>query len=120
MAWTEERKQLAVDRYLELDPTEVTSTELVKAVADELGESPNGVRQVLIQAKVYVKKDPAATPTKTTTTKTGEGTKRVSKESQIDALKEAILAKGKEVDEDIVSTLTGKAGAYFADLLKVE
>lgn len=121
MAWTEERKQLAVDRYLELDPTEATSTELVKAVADELGESPNGVRQVLIQAKVYVKKDPTAAPTKTTTTtKTGEGTKRVSKESQIDALKEAILAKGKEVDEDIVSKLTGKAAAYFADLLKVE
>ena len=121
MAWTEELKQQAIDRYLELEPTEANSTELVKQIAEELEQSPNGVRQVLSQAKVYIKKDPSATPAvKTGTKAAGEGAKRVSKESQIDALKEAILAKGKEVDEDIVSKLTGKAAAYFADLLKVE
>lgn len=118
MAWTEELKQKAVDMYTELGPTESNSTELVKQIAEELEQSPNGVRQVLVQAKVYVKKDPTATPaTKTTAAKTGEGTKRVSKESQIEALKAAIEAKGATVDEDIMSKLTGKAAAYFTEVL---
>ena len=120
MAWTEELKQKVVDMYTELGPTEANSTELVKQIAEELEQSPNGIRQVLVQAKVYVKKDPNAVPTakpgKTTTA--GEATKRVSKESQLAALKEAIEAKGAEVDDDILSKLTGKAAAYFTDVLK--
>lgn len=121
MAWTEEGKQEVVDKYLAMGPTEANSTELVKAIAEELDQSPNGVRQVLVQAKVYVKKDPNATTTAATKTtgKTGsaEGTKRVSKESQIAALKEAIEARGATIDEDILSKLTGKAAAYFTDVL---
>lgn len=120
MAWTDEQKQAVVDKYLAMDPTAENGTELVKAIAEEMEQSPNGVRQVLVQAGVYLKKDPTATTTTTKTTgKTGsaEGTKRVSKESQIAALKEAIEARGATIDEDILSKLTGKAAAYFTDVL---
>jgi predicted transcriptional regulator len=34
--------------------------EVVKEIADHLGESPNGVRMILTKAGVYVKKTPAA------------------------------------------------------------
>lgn len=120
MAWTEEQKQTVIDKYTAMGPTEANSTELVKQIAEEMDQSPNGVRQVLVQAKVYVKKDPnAVTTAGKTTTKTGtaEGTKRVSKESQIAALKEAIEARGGAIDDDILSKLTGKAAAYFTDVL---
>lgn len=120
MAWTDEQKQAVVDKYLAMDPTAENGTELVKAIAEEMEQSPNGVRQVLVQAGVYLKKDPtAATTTTKTTGKTGstEGTKRVSKESQIAALKEAIEARGGAIDDDILSKLTGKAAAYFTDVL---
>ena len=118
--WTEELKQEAIDKYLAAEPTPESSTEIIKDIADEMDQSPNGVRMVLIQAKVYVKKD-AATPATTGKGKTktdGEsGTKRVSKESQVAALKAAIEAKGGEIDDDILSKLTGKAAAYFTAIL---
>jgi len=69
---------------------------------------------VLVQAGVYVKKEAATTTTKTS----GEGgTKRVSKESQIAALKEAITSRGGEVDEEILDKITGKAAAYFVQVI---
>ena len=117
MAWTEELKQKVVDKYTSMNPTEANSTELVKAIAEEFEQSPNGVRQVLVQAKVYVKKDPNAVAPTVTKTGAAEGTKRVSKESQIAALKEAIEARGGAIDDDILSKLTGKAAAYFTDVL---
>ena len=80
--------------------------------------SPNGVRMVLVQAGVYVKKDPSAGSTKTTKTTSGEGSKRVSKETSIAELKAAITAKGGPIDDDILSKLTGKAAVYFTQVLK--
>lgn len=119
MAWTDELKAQAIKMYQDGEPTPETSTELVKEIAEELDQSPNGVRMILNQAGVYVKKDAAADkPAGTKTTGSGEGGKRVSKESQIAALHEAIKARGKEVDEDITSKLTGKAAAYFTSVLK--
>ena len=59
MAWTDESKQQAIDLYTEQDPTPETSMEIVKDIADELGESPNGVRMILTRASVYVKKNPS-------------------------------------------------------------
>jgi len=121
--WTDELKKQVVDSYLAQNPTAENSAEIVKEIADEVSQSANGVRQVLVQAKVYVKKEAGSgTPaTKTATktgTKTGDGeTKRVSKDSQIATLREAIEAAGKEVDEDIIGKLTGKAAAYFASVL---
>lgn len=120
MAWTEEDKQKAIAAYKAGDPTPENSTELIKEIAEEMEQSANGVRMVLIQAGVYVKKDPATSSTSKTGTKTnssGDKAPRVSKESQIEALKAAIEAKGAEVDDDILSKLTGKAAAYFLKVL---
>lgn len=119
-AWTEEMKAQVKEKYLAGEPTAENSAELVKEIADEIGQSANGVRMVLIQEKVYVKKDAAtATAGKTTAKKEGDGagTKRVSKESQIDELKKAITDRGGEIDDDILGKLTGKAAAYFTKVL---
>lgn len=120
MAWTDETKQTAIDAYLAGNPTPENSTELVKQIAEDLEESPNGVRMILSQAKVYVKKEVGATATKTTgtkTTATGDKAPRVSKESQIAELRAAIEAKGASIDDDVLSKLTGKAAAYFVAVL---
>jgi hypothetical protein len=121
--WTEELKTQAIEAYQAGNPTAENSTELVKEIAEDLDMTANGVRQVLVQAKVYVKKEVGSEPAKpaskggTTKAATGEGTKRVSKESQLDALRAAIIAKDKEVDDDILTKLTGKAAAYFTTIL---
>ena len=59
MAWTDEKKDEAVSLYEEQQPTPETSMEIVKEIADQLDESPNGVRMILTRAGVYVKKAPA-------------------------------------------------------------
>jgi hypothetical protein len=120
MAWTDETKQTAIDAYLAGNPTPENSTELVKQIAEDLEESPNGVRMILSQAKVYVKKEVGGTATKTTgtkTTATGDKAPRVSKESQIAELRALIEARGAEVDDEVLSKMTGKAAAYIAKVL---
>lgn len=120
MAWTDELKKQAIDAYLAGNPTAANSTELVQAIAEDMEQSPNGVRMVLTGAKVYVKKEPATggTGTKgTTTTKDGEKAPRVSKDDQIAELAAAIKEAGKDVDMEILSKLTGKAAAYFTKVL---
>ena len=113
MAWTDEKKEQAIEMYREQEPTPETSMEIVKEIADELGESPNGVRMILTKAGVYVKKTPA--------TGNGGGTSsggtRVSKQAAQEAPTAAITDKGLSVDEDIISKLTGKAAQYFTGLL---
>lgn len=119
MAWTEELKQQVIDAYQAQNPTAENSLEIIQELAQEYEQSANGVRMILVQAGVYVKKDAAASGT-TTTKKSGggsEGTKRVSKESSIAALKEAIKARGKDVDDDILDKLTGKAAIYLTEVL---
>lgn len=115
MSWTDEQKQQVIQMYKDADPTPETSTEIIKDIAEEVEQSPNGIRMVLVQAGVYVKKE--ATTTTSKDKPAGEGTKRVSKESQIAALKDAIEKAGKEVDDDILGKLTGKAAAYFVSIL---
>ena len=118
--WTPELKAQVTKMYQDAEPTPDTSTEIIKDIADELELSPNGVRMVLIQGGVYVKKDAAAanSAAKTGAAKAaGEGTKRVSKESAIADLKTAIEEKGAPVDDDILSKLTGKAAVYFLSVL---
>ena len=116
--WNDELKAKVVKMYQDADPTPETSTEIIKDIADEIEQSPNGVRMILIQANVYVKKDPAATKTADKKSASGEGSKRVSKESAIADLKAAIEAKGAEVDEDILGKLTGKAAVYLLGVIK--
>lgn len=112
MAWTDELKQQAIDAYLAAKPTAETSTEIVKEIAEDMEQSANGVRQVLVQAKVYVKKEVGATAEKGTKA-TGDKAPRVTKESQIAELKELIESKGQEADDEVLSKLTGKAAAYL-------
>jgi hypothetical protein len=118
MAWTDEDKQRAIDAYTAGDPTPENTTELIKQIAEDMEQSANGVRMVLSQAGVYVKKDATASGGKTTAKKEGEGTKRVSKESSIAELRAAIESAGKPVDEEILSKLTGKAAVYLLSVIK--
>ena len=92
--WTDELKAKVIEMYEQAGPTPESSTEIIKDIAEEIEMSPNGVRMVLVQAGVYVKKDASAGSAKTTKTASGEGSKRVSKEDSIAALKAAIEAKG--------------------------
>jgi len=113
MPWTEELKKTVIAAYEAADPTSENSTEIVKELADEYEQSANGVRQVLVQAGVYKKKEVGA---KTGTAKTGAASDkapRVSKESQIADLKALIEAKGQEVDSEILDKFTGKAATYL-------
>ena len=112
MAWDEDRKAQAVEMYENSDPTPETSMEIVAEIAEELGESPNGVRMILTKAGVYVKKAQA-----NGNGGASSGGTRVSKQAAQDALIAAIQDKGGEVDEDIISKLTGKAAQYFTGLL---
>ena len=116
--WTDELKTKVIEMYEQAGPTPESSTEIIKDIAEEIEMSPNGVRMVLVQAGVYVKKDSSAGSAKTTKTASGEGSKRVSKEDSIASLRAAIEAKGGPIDDDILGKLTGKAAVYFASVLK--
>ena len=116
MAWTDEKKAEVIEAYEAANPTPETSMEIVKDIADEFEESPNGVRMVLTKAGVYVKKAPASGGAKAGSTG-GSGGGRVSKAAAIEALSAAISDAGQEVDEEIVSKLTGKAAQYFAGII---
>lgn len=116
MAWTDEQKAKAIQAYKDAKPTGENSTEIVKQIAEDMEQSPNGVRMILDAAGVYIKK--AATTSATKTTADGKPkAPRVSKEGQIEELKEAIVAAGGEADDEILSKLTGKAAAYFTAVL---
>ena len=113
MAWDDDKKAQAVNLYEEAEPTPETSMEIVKDIAEELDESPNGVRMILTKAGVYVKKTPA---TKSSGGSTGGGT-RVSKAAAAEALIAALGDAGQEADEEIISKLTGKASQYFTKVI---
>ena len=113
VAWDDDKKAQAVALYEEAEPTPETSMEIVKDIAEELDESPNGVRMILTKAGVYVKKTPA---TKSSGGSTGGGT-RVSKAAAAEALIAALGDAGQEVDEEIISKLTGKASQYFTKVI---
>jgi ribosome recycling factor len=112
MAWTDEKKAQAVAAYEGADPTPETSMEIVKDIADDLEESPNGVRMILTKAGVYIKKAPTSRSTSGDTS-----SKRVSKADCQAELTAAITDAGQEADEDIISKLSGKAAKYVADVI---
>jgi len=114
MAWTDEKRELAVEKYEAQNPTPETSMEIVKEVAEELGESPNGVRMILSKAGVYVKSDAAA---KEPSSKKPAST-RVSKADSIQELKELMREKGVEPDDELLDKLTGKLAVYLTNVIK--
>jgi hypothetical protein len=114
MAWTDEKKAEVIEAYEAQNPTPENSMEIVADIADQFEESPNGVRMVLTKAGVYVKKAPAA---KAASSGGSTGGGRVSKAAAIEALTAALSDAGQDVDEEIVSKLTGKAAMYFAGVI---
>jgi len=112
MAWTDEAKEQAIEMYKDAEPTPETSMEIVKEIAEELSESPNGVRMILTKAGVYVRKTPAA---KSSGGSTGGG--RVSVADAQEKLTSALSDAGIEVDSAIIGKLTGKAAVYFATVV---
>ena len=113
MAWTDESKEQAVEMYQDAEPTPETSMEIVKDIAEELGESPNGVRMILTKAGVYVRKTPAA---KSSGVSRGGG--RVSVADAQAKLTSVLGDAGQEIDEAIISKLTGKAAVYFTNVVE--
>ena len=113
--WTDELKASVVTKYVAANPTPDNTSEIVKDIADSLGEgfTTNGVRAILVKAEAYVKKD-ANTATKS------EGTKstRVNKADSIKALTDLIEGAGLEADNDILSKLTGKAAIYLVGVFE--
>jgi len=114
MAWDDDKKAAVIAAYEEQDPTPENSMEIVKEIADEFDESPNGVRMILSKAGVYVKKTPAASGSGTSS---GGGSSRVSKAAAQEALVAVLTDVGAEIDNDIVEKLTGKAAQYFAGVI---
>lgn len=115
MAWTDEKKEEVVAAYEAAEPTAETSVEIVKQIAEEFEESPNGVRMILTKAGVYIKKSPAASGSSAGGSNGGGG--RVSKAAAQEALSAAIKDAGQEADEEIISKLTGKAAQYFTAVI---
>ena len=109
--WTDELKEQAVEMYTAEEPTPENSMEIVQMVAEEIGQTPNGVRMILTKAGVYVKKTPAAKSSGST------GGGRVSVAGAQDELSSALSDAGIEPDSAIISKLTGKAAKYFAEVL---
>ena len=111
MSWTDEKKQEAVDMYVAEEPTPENSMEIVKDIAEQLEESPNGVRMILTKAGVYVRKTPAAKSSG------GSGGGRVSVADAQSSLTDALNDAGQEIDSAIISKLTGKAAVYFTTVV---
>ena len=64
MAWTDESKQEAIDMYSSADATPETSMEIVKDIAEELNESPNGIdlygyrlKLLILQSMLHLRMD---------------------------------------------------------------
>lgn len=113
MAWDDDMKARAVEMYTAQNPTPENSMEIVKEIAAELGESPNGVRMVLSRAEVYVKKTPASGGSSSSS----GGGGRVSVSAAQDAVRAALSDAGIEPDDAIIGKLTGKAAKYFAEVI---
>ena len=111
LAWTDEKREEAIEAYKDANPTAENSMEVVAEIADDMGESVNGVRMILTKAGVYIKKAPVASKS------ANGGTARVSKAAAQEALSAVILDAGQTVDDDIVSKLTGKAAVYFTSII---
>ena len=108
MAWEEDKKQQAIEMYTVEEPTPETSMEIVKLIAEELNESPNGVRMILTRAGVYIKKNPSVG---NSSGKTG----RVSKAECHQMLVDAVSSHGGSLDMDIISKISGKAAKHIAE-----
>lgn len=111
MPWTDKEREEAVAAYEAADPTEENSMEIVREIAEDMEQSPNGVRMILSKAGVYIAK--GKSPSKAAK----GGTARVSKADSQEALAAAIEAVGQNVDMEVISKLTGKAAIYLTEII---
>jgi len=116
MAWDDAKKEKVIKLYTEQNPVPDNSIEIVKELAEKIGETPNGVRMILSKAGVYVK----STQTTSGTKKDSVETKvpKVGKADKIARLSEAIQSAGMVPDVEILDKLTGKAADYFAQVVE--
>lgn len=124
MDWTDEKRADVVEKYKAAEPTPDNSMDIVKQIAEDLGDgvTPNGVRSILSKAAVYIKKTPGSGASGSTTTADGDKPKttRVNKADQQKALTDLIESLGKEADQDIITKLTGKAAQYLVQVFTAE
>lgn len=109
--WTDESRAALIKAYQAEKPTPENSMEIVAKIAPDFDSTPNGARRILDNAKVYIKKDLVKAKAAAT------GDKKESKQESLDRLTGVIEAQGLEADQTVISKLTGKAAAYFADTL---
>ena len=112
MAWDDAKKEAVIEAYEAAEPTPENSMEIVKDIAEQLEESPNGVRMILTKAGVYVRKTPARS-----SSNGSSGGGRVSVAGAQADLTSALTDAGQEVDAAIISKLTGKAAVYFTGIV---
>ena len=110
MAWTDEQREEAITAYEAAEPTEENSMEVVREIAEDMEQSPNGVRMILSKAGVYIAKGKSPS-------KASKGTARVSKADSQAGLTDALEAAGQTADDTIISKLTGKAAVYFTEVI---
>lgn len=110
--WTDESKAALIKAYQEANPTPETSSEILDELAEEFDCTVNGARMILVRAEVYVAKG------KATAKAAGSTEKKESKADSLARLTSIIEAQGIDADDTIISKLTGKAAAYFADTLE--
>ena len=115
MAWTDEQREEAKELYLNANPTPETTTEIVKDVAETMGQTANGVRMILNKMDdVYIKAASAKTPSKAGDS---DKPKRVSKADSANALIKALEAEAVELSDDdlaVIGRMTGKATQLIA------
>lgn len=110
--WTDELKEEVIEQYTSQDPTPETTMEIVEGIAEEHGLTVNGVRMVLSKAGEYVAKG------KTASASTEGKTKKKPKQESLDDLTTILKDNSVEVDDTVISKLTGKAAEFFIGAFK--
>lgn len=107
--WTDESREALKKAYLAENPTPENSMEILAKIVPDFKATVNGARIIL--KDVFVKKEPV------TASASDTKEKKETKAESLDRLTKSIEAQGLEADDTIISKLTGKAGAYFADII---
>jgi hypothetical protein len=118
MSWDDAKKEKAVKLYTEQNPTPENSVEIVKEVAESLGETPNGVRMILSKAGVYVKSSQTTVSTAKKDTSGEAKVPKVGKADKMTRLSTAIESAGMVPNTEVIEKLTGKAADYFAQVIE--
>jgi len=98
--------------YQDADPKPETTAAIVRGLAEDYGLEVNQVKLLLKKEGVLVAAKIVSAPTKS-----DKPPRRLKVDCHND-LKAAIRAVGKDVDEDTIGRLTGKAADYFTGVIK--